>query len=169
MKRLSNRGDAIIEVLLAMALLTSVLFIAWSVTNRATQTLAAARDRTVMVNALKEQAETIKVLWQDDTKYFNNETAYPKSTDLQAEDPCVEPGGNLWHLAVNPDTGVITRVAGARTVGGNDDMRVWVQKVESTVSGELVYNDFYIRGCWNSRVVGGQRSENSQFIVRLNT
>src|SRR5688572_3240690 len=60
MKKLNIKGDTLIEVMLALAILTLLLFTAWGITNRASSISTAARLRVVMTNQLKEQAEILK-------------------------------------------------------------------------------------------------------------
>ena len=166
--KLKNRGDTIIEVLLALALLTSVLFTACGVTNRSTQTLAAARDRTLMVNAAKDQAELIKSLWSKNKEYFNNNSLYPP-TAITNQNPCSQPQANQWHLTVNEESGDIAVQSGVRAVGAEATKSLWVQKVDSTDTTQPRYSDFYVRACWQSQVGGSQKDENTQIILRLNT
>src|SRR5690606_4025240 len=57
---LKQRGDTLVEVILALAVLNAILFISWGITNRSTQQGLNARRRIEMVNLLKEQAELLK-------------------------------------------------------------------------------------------------------------
>lgn len=166
--KLNYRGDTIIEVVLALALLTSVLFTAWGVTNRSTQTLGAARDRTLMVNASKEQAEIIKSLWSENKEYFNNNSLYPP-TNIGNFNPCSQPQASQWHLKVDDNTGDISVQNGISSVGGDASKRLWVQKVDSTDATQPRFTDFYVRACWQSQVGGSQKDENTQILLRLNT
>ena len=172
-----SRGDTIIEVVLSMALLTSILFIAWSITNRSTQIMLAARERIVMVDQVKEQAEIIKAKWATDQTYFNNATSFPPATaGTLNTNPCssstIPPvafsptGGFAWYLTANTTT--ITPQSGVKNVNTDTNKRVWVQKV---AGDDLVvpYTDFYVRACWVNNSGGVQKEENSQIILRLNT
>lgn len=176
MARRSSKGDTIIEVVLAMALLTSVLFIAWGITNRATQVMLAARDRTLMVNAVKEQAEIVKAQWAADTSYFSSAT-YPSSSSISNSNPCstspTDP--NHWYLTVDIETGQVAPVVNeSKAISGDATKLVWIEKVDTIVPStpsapEQRYSDFYVRACWQSQSGGSQRDENTQVLVRLNT
>lgn len=168
-RNISQVGDTIIEVVLSMGLLTSVLFIAWGVTNRATQILATARDRTLMVNSVKEQAEIIKAQWSLDNHYFASATTYPATTITSTlANPCAPSQPNTWYLSVDPVSGAITKSSGTKVIAGDATKKVWVQRENSTGPGPT-YTDFYVRACWQSQVGGGQKDESTQVLVRLNT
>ena len=61
---INNKGDTIVEVLLATTVLSAILFTSWSIVNRASQISMAARQRVYMVDQLKEQAEIIEWIWR---------------------------------------------------------------------------------------------------------
>lgn len=170
-----DRGDTLVEVLLALALLSAVLFISWGVVNRATQIGTAARQRITMVDQLKEQAEIIQLQRDNDPNTFSSKvtTWATATTDPETNispDACnninlTTPGStpNFFHFVTNSSG--VARTAGSKLAARADAGRVWVQYVRNTTDG---YIDFYIRGCW--RTSGGQqRTDNTQFILRLNT
>jgi hypothetical protein len=168
MKFLSQRGDTIIEVVLSMALLTSVLFIAWSITNRASQIILAGSDRIEMVNQIKEQSEIIKSQWSNEDSRAAL-LGYQAAGPLDAN-PCngttsagnfTPTGGNVWYLNAT-DTNV-DKVDTIKTVNDKPSF-VYVQRKDGGPS----YSDFYIRACWNNKSGSIQKQESSQVIVRLN-
>lgn len=165
------RGDTLVEVLLSMALLTLILLTTWGLTNRSTQSGINSRKRIEMVNQLKEQAEILKSKYSDGSL----------PTDLSATIPPIQPSNttgtdipdnpcdSVNFSATNPaassqafhfnDAAVLTS---NRKAVKNNDSYVWLQWVSG--SG---YRDFYVRGCWQT-VGGSQKTDNSQFVVRLN-
>lgn len=172
MKQLNKRGDTIIEVILAMSLLAFVLFSAWAITNRASQLNLTARQRVVMVNQLKEQAELLKALEQSNPAVIKD-TAIISATQISSN-PCddvnlTQPDGSNQPSGVSPmivevDASGKPKITVSKTksVESDDSQRVWVQK-----EAKAGYVDYYIRSCW--RVTGNtQKIDNSQFIVRLN-
>lgn len=166
MRTLSLKGDTIVEVILAMALLTSVLLIAWGTTNRAVQIQQTALDRTTMVNAVKEQAEIIKVKWSKDPHFFDSYTSSVVS-DLIDKDPCKETSyTNAWYLDAGDDS--LDLRTGVKTVNSDTTKHVWVRKVIPNLSSGVPATDFYIRACWQSQVGGGQTDEHTQVLLRLN-
>ncbi|MBP9738482.1 hypothetical protein KBD20_02210 [Candidatus Saccharibacteria bacterium] len=163
-----------------MALLTSIIMIAWSITNRSTQIMLGARERVVMVDQVKEQAEIIKAKWAVDQTYFNNATIFPAVAAGQLNSyPCSSTtappaafsptGGFAWYLTANTTT--ITPQSGVKNVNADTNKRVWVQKVPvaATAPDVVNYTDFYVRACWINNSGGVQTEENTQIILRLNT
>lgn len=163
----NSHGDTIIEVMLAMTLLTSFLFISWGITNKATQIGINSQKRVEMVNAMKEQAEIIKA------EYAKNGYSVDTLIDPVAatntgldKDPCTNDGvagNNTFHFA--NESGNLNKLAQKKLVP-NVENALWVQYKPS--SGSIPdYYDFYIRACWQT-VGSAQNTDNAQFIVRLN-
>lgn len=61
--RKSQRGDTIIEVLLAIAVVSSVLGISYSIMNRNILTLRSNQERTEAAKIAQAQLETLKYTW----------------------------------------------------------------------------------------------------------
>lgn len=178
MKLLNKRGDTIIEVVLAMSLLAFVLFSAWAITNRASQLNLTARQRVVMVNQLKEQAELLKSLYQVDQNALKDAalnattvSANPcNDIDLSKADDAQGAGklNKAMIVALNTSTGKpeVSGPVKTKAVDGDSSQRVWIQKQVPT-GASVGYADFLIRSCW--QVTGNtQKLDNSQFVVRLN-
>ena len=170
-KKLSKRGDTLIEVMLALSVLTLLLMTAWSLTNRATQISTAARIRTNMVNELKSQAEVLKAQHSlsgfaagmagrpsiDEVSIQPNPCSY-FDEDTPMADPSNHPPDSFYYDASGAIEG------GSKVVGGNANSRIWVQKVTNTIDGFI---DFYVQGCWMTS--GGINNlDNSIFVVRRN-
>lgn len=177
MRRLNSRGDTIIEVILAMALLALVLFSSWSITNRASQISLAARQRTVMINQLKEQAELLKALHQaSPEKIYALKNLGPTGVALSTN-PCQDvdttkpdnqqPGSKLTNAFIMRLSGTneLEMSAGSKLVEGEQSQRVWLQR--ELLNTNQGFIDFYVRGCWQT-TGGTQKFDNSQFIVRIN-
>lgn len=172
-RRLNERADTIIEVMLAMGLLTAFLFISWGITNRSTQMSTNARRRVEMVNAMKEQAEVLKALHAQGAPMgalIEDSLPMPDSEDSQ-----VCEGGNMsrafhYKSFLEDDVEEIDRAAGVYQLP-DENNTVWVEyKVDplSDPDNPPEYFDFYVRACWQT--VGSiQNTDNSQFIVRLNS
>lgn len=165
-----QRGDTIIEVVLAASIITLVLFSSWALVNRSTQLSLAARKRIEMVNQIKEQAEIIQGAYADNQQTFNNNLV--TYTDVTPEaTPCDGLNMNLassvpsQSFYFGASGGGIAVSSGFKSVKGDVNSRVWVQRQRNSAGG---YTDYYIRACWLS---GGSRqnTENSQVIVRINS
>lgn len=169
-RRISKKGDTLVETVLAMAILSLVLLTSWGLVNRAVQISLAARKRIEMVNQIKQQAEILKGLYAKDplhqaftTKQLGSGTPRRDATSI-APNPCDDSRGltsfdNAFHMDVDTVAGTVKAVDDVEVI--NTDDKVWVQLVSHPK-----YLDFYIRGCWI--VAGRQAEDNSQVIVRLN-
>ncbi len=171
--KLTNYGDTIIEVMLAMSLLTMILASAWSLTTRVTAISQASIKRTDMVNQLKAQAEMLisaqsaGKLSSFATSTLPFATSAPSSLFNECSqnlwaDGASQPAGNSRHFQLDT-SGNVTQASGADNV--DNTSKLWVVAVQPTSTSGYV--DFYIRGCW--QVSGGHKVSNSQIFLRLNT
>lgn len=67
MKKLYNTGDTIVEVLIAITIISSVLGVAYATMNRASQNARQAQERGVATKLLESQAESLKAKATDNT------------------------------------------------------------------------------------------------------
>lgn len=86
-----QRGDTIVEVLIAIAVITLVLGGAYVTTNRSLQATRAAQERVNALKLAESQMEQIKALAANNpTELFGTTTASPfciaKATGLPVED-----------------------------------------------------------------------------------
>ena len=164
--KISSKGDTIVEVMLAMTLMTAFLFISWGITNKATQTGINSQKRVDMVNAIREQAEVIKAIYARSGyrvgTSLTNTAAVSLARDLGVDACAANPSSVkmfFFDASLNPVTGTKLMPDGSN--------RIWVQyKPEKDSNPD--YYDFYVRACWQT-VGSAQNSDNSQLIVRLNT
>lgn len=175
--RRNQHGDTIIEVMLALALLSAILFTSWAIVNRSTQINLAARKRVEMVNELKEQAEVIKSLHPEIMQQggLQKPDGQPVAPVLNVAadvsfNPCQttrDASGTLvprqaFHINRQGEV-----ADGVRASTGNAQAQVsWVQM--ASVGQADGYFDFYIRACWLAGSGSQQREDSSQIIVRLN-
>lgn len=66
--RLTQTGDTLVEVLIAMVIVSSVLGSAFVVVNRSTQNVRQAQEREEALGLLQGQVERMKVAAKDPTK-----------------------------------------------------------------------------------------------------
>ena len=165
----NQKGDTIIEVLLAMTLLTLILFTSWGLVNRSTQISLAARERVVMVNQVKEQAEILKTKYasvdgklDDLISSINSDIPgdlTTSSTDYQDEF-CTESVTSTGRVGSFHFTPSAKADIPSKKISPSE--WVWIEYVPGTG-----YTDFYIRACWLT-AGGQQKADNTQLIVRLN-
>lgn len=190
LRRLNNRGDTIIEVMLALGLLSLILMSAWALTNRVTIISQSTTKRIDMVNQLKAQAEmltseqnrrtTTNPLVGDGSKpdtlinsgsYVSSDTSalMPLATQCQSglwQTPVVNDiSAKAFYLTppTNPADGIASQPH-ASNPGGDTTSKMWIEAY-NTEPGSV---DFYIRGCWqtNSNATG---VSNAEIFLRLNT
>lgn len=178
----NQRGDTIVEVLLATALLSGILFTSWSIVNRASQISLAARQRVAMVDQLKEQAEIITSYYSANggkaavsQGKFGSETMNATGNSSIQDNPCdasrasatletngVDPVGSYYF-----DTdATLENQMKSINVDAYDNAKVWVQRVP--VGSPVQAYDYYIQACWLSSGGGTQKEDNTKIIVRLN-
>lgn len=181
---MNKRGDTIVEVLLATALLSAILFGSWAIVNRASQISLAARQRVYMVDQLKEQAEIIKAYYAApggragiSAGTFGADPAPAVLVSEVNDNPCDSTRDNATKeinatlpassFYFDSDAKLKSQM---KSVDSFDNARVWVQRVETenTTNPAASYNDFYIQACWLSTGGGEQKEDNSKLIVRLN-
>jgi hypothetical protein len=119
-----------------------------------------------MVNQLKEQAEILK------TKYAENNG---KLTGLGVEITGSSADVNYDKAFCTETTDISSQSNSfsfdekAMASGGpktTDGQAVWINNGGGS-AGTSGYTDFYVRGCWLT-IGGNQKTDNAQFIVRLN-
>lgn len=171
-RKIDSRGDSLVEVMLAIAVLSFSIATAWATVNRALQINLTARQRVVMVNALKEQAEILNAHYAASSLrplvLGSGTISSVNSANITSSIP-VNPCGNMQSDgSVTPsqafyfnDNAQIT--SGVKnSVGNYQESYAWIQRADGAG-----YVDFYIRACW--RTTGGAETlDSSHFIVRLN-
>lgn len=183
--RLDQRGDTLIEVMLATVVLTIVLAGAYTIANRSTRINQTSVERTEVANQLAEQAEVLRAMrdlhdgtaastWSDIVTAANASTV----TTLDCtENPATN---NAFYLSLDPGSfgepnalvrggGVPLGQADDAYPGTDDIADVWIvaqaspnDTVGSTLDDQY---EFHIRGCWEG--IGGVNDQRSEIIFRL--
>jgi Tfp pilus assembly protein PilV len=155
----AQRGDTIVEVLLATVVISIVIVGAYTLTNRATRINQTAIERTTATNLVKQQIEFIRGMhtygrsdaaWQEiETNYAANvQPSYALCEPTSGSDPfkADTAGGYNDANTVNDYT-----ADGAL-------FQVWAEAYQASPS----YIDIHVRACWigigNSGDLGMQRS-----------
>jgi hypothetical protein len=184
LKNIGQKGDTIVEVLLAMTVLSGILFTSWSIVNRASQISLASRQRVFMVDKLKEQAEIINSYYGVTDgranvsigKLGNVQTTSVPQTSI-ASNPCAAVQDAVTREFTTPVVGSFyfnnsaVATAGVREVSTFGNAVIWIQRVPVNESGDASpeYNDFYIQSCWIAPGGNVQKEDNSKIVVRLNS
>lgn len=186
----SQQGDSLVEVLLSLAVLSLVILISWTIVNRAANINLAARQRVVMVNALREQAEILQARYEDEgtRAALISESGGGDNPPIALSDsysnniiagipanPCAQKDATGAPIPSSPFyyNDEAAQTSGIKEdVGGYQNAYLWIQKrvaQETSPHQEKgKYVDFYIRACWQSSSGGVQTEDSSNFVVRLN-
>lgn len=186
-KKSSERGDTLIEVLLAMAILSAIIVGAITMMNRGHAIARDSLERSQVTALMTEQAEMLRYvrdsydpsetgplvppasLWEDLT---NNWTA-------NAEDAGCKANANPFYLrkTLNPSGQVEPEIVDfdESTIDSGSSNYVethakpgsglWVEAEPPAGAGGVEYIDFYIKGCWSPSGEGPQQE--AKTIVRL--
>ncbi len=88
----SERGDTIIEVLIAVAVVSSVLAISYSIMNRNLQTLRDNQERSEASKLAQAQIERLKTAWE-------NSSTPASFAGLDGQSFCMTPAGTPQALS----------------------------------------------------------------------
>ena len=163
--RIGNKGDTIVEVLLATVVISVVIAGAYALTNRATRINQTALERTNVSNAMREQIELVRGartagadtdVWQAiSARAINSPPDY--ST-------CASPSSAFF---IDPTLNDYYNSSFVQSYGGainyNGLFRVWIEAFQpSSNSG---YIDFHVRSCWEG--IGGEHEQNASLVMRI--
>lgn len=173
MARRKEQGDTIVEVLLALAIVSAIAVGAIALMTRAMNTALNALERSQVRSGLVEQAELLRYI-RDSYARTDAKNQYPANlwSDIRAKDvsapqsdPC-SPGSEPFYINT---TDISTVSVDDYDFSGDPDtyarpgegMWVEAQFVDSSVD----YVDFYIKACW--RPVGSGAQQQASTVVRL--
>lgn len=184
----AERGDTLVEVTVAMAVLGLMLAASLAVINRGLMGVSNAVERTSVRASLSSQAELLRYVFDDPV---TNEETYKKilgrtkPNNNLGQNGC-EIGGGGFYLSVNNKTGTppveIHELdsAGINKLAGNvygqpeagDDKRVsrgiWIEGDKHDVQGDMPgYIDFYVRACWTPHAAQQPGSGRMESNVRV--
>lgn len=181
---MSQRGDTIVEVLMATVVLSIVLAGAFTLSNKAIQTGQSSLERTEAVNVIRDYAEALRFIHTTEVDGYND--VWSKLISLNGPKPnysgdayCAPTESsqplylNFSELDDSPDANVMiddfsieTNESGqlkyAEATDGRDDLfAVWFE-VYDTSQGVV---DIHIRACWDT--LGGHTADRVGSVLRL--
>ena len=165
-----NRGDTLVEVMLATAVLSLVLAGAFSITNKATRVNQSANERTQVSNLMQREAELLRASKDADSAVFWAAINTGRLTSTENTSPCDISSGNgnpsdeAFYTEDNLTISDITLASGNQMLDyePNDLFDVWVEAVNGPAG---TYTDFFIYGCWEG--IGGEVAQSSGLVMRL--
>ena len=187
-KRQAERGDTLVEVTVAMAVLGLMLAASLAVINRGLMGVSNAVERTSVRASLSSQAELLRYVFDDPV---TNKEAYEWILDHTGSNVSLgqngcEIFGGGFYLSVNNKTGtppveiheldsvdtnkLANNVYGQPEAG--DDKRVsrgiWIEGDKHGVqNGMPGYIDFYVRACWTPHAAQQPGSGRMESNVRV--
>jgi len=166
MSRLKQRGDTLVEVMLATAVLSLVLAGAFTLANRATRLSQTANERTQVSNLMQRQAELIRAAYdKPDSGFLNSIKPLSKENQNFCDlDKGSNPQDNSFYMAEENNKVVLKELkidnGKIKDANPNDLFDIWVEPV---AKDQVI--DFYVYACWEG--IGGEARQNSGLVVRL--
>jgi type II secretory pathway pseudopilin PulG len=188
LKRAQERGDTLVEVLLAFAILSLVTVSAFAVMNRGVGEAQNALERSQVRTYATQQVELATYLRDQYTQALangGNVSGYPANlwgaikvraaaaTAVTAVDECSSVMGNSFYLTRNSVTNVIelNSFSSGNLVTptiARPGSGMWVEPVASTSTGHAAYQkyiDLYVKSCWDP--AAGSVKQTLSTVVRL--
>ena len=174
-----QRGDTLIEVLLAFSIFTLVAISTFALMNRGINTAQQSLETTLVRQQLDSQAELLRFI-HDTNPAIWNEIIKDSNLATSAGSACYDnlPTGNAFFAAM--PSGSLGRVALSNTTyaqpmttskidytagGKSEGIWVYAVKVNDNDSSNPIAYDMHIRACWES--VGSGPKSTLGTIVRL--
>ena len=190
-KKRAERGDTLVEVTVAMAVLGLMLAASLAVINRGLMGVSNAVERTSVRASLSSQAELLRYVFDDPV---TNKATYKeilKRTKPNAslgQEGC-KIGGGGFYLSVNNKTGtppveiheldpaktkqltdnVYGQPEAGRIGNSNKSQGIWIEgdKHDGQQNGMPGYIDFYVRACWTPHAAQQPGSGRMESNVRV--
>lgn len=173
-----QRGDTLVEVMLATVIMSIVVTASFALINRASRINQVSSERSDAANAMQTQAEILRLLRD---KSFNSEAE--DITWQQIKDDRVLPGdgqsnneclaflrGETDNLTgsgafyIDPNTQEVTDFNSSQPANFNDLHYVWIEAFQPTGASDN-YINFYVHACWQGP--GGTGPQQASLIYRL--
>ncbi len=186
----AERGDTLVEVTVAMAVLGLMLAASLAVINRGLMGVSNAVERTSVRASLSSQAELLRYVFDDPV---TNKEAYKWILDHTGSNVSLgqngcEIGGGGFYLSVNNKTGtppveiheldpagtteLANNVYGQPEAGhignSNKSQGIWIEGDKHDAQGDMPgYIDFYVRACWTPHAAQQPGSGRMESNVRV--
>ena len=164
-----EKGDTLVEVMLATAVLSLVLAGAFSISNKATRFNQNANERTQVSNLIQREAELIRASFRDDPGNLwgsvdtLDTTINPNYCDLATGHNAINTKAFYMDDSLN-----VNIVPGTPLTGDDataDNFLVWVEATQDTVNAAPRFTDFYVYACWDG--IGGEGIQRTGLVMRL--
>ncbi len=185
----AERGDTLVEVTVAMAVLGLMLAASLAVINRGLMGVSNAVERTSVRASLSSQAELLRYVFDDPV---TNKEAYKWILDHTGSNVSLgkngcEIGGGGFYLSVSNVVGappvemhklnqadtnnLANNVYGQPEAAGDNkgnSLGIWIEGDKHDVQGDMPgYIDFYVRACWTPHAAQQPGSGRMESNVRV--
>lgn len=187
----TERGDTLVEVTVAMAVLGLMLAASLAVINRGLMGVSNAVERTSVRASLSSQAELLRYVFDDPV---TNKDVYDKilsrtqPNNNLGQKGCEIGNNSGFYLSVNNKTGtppvemheldsadtahLTNNVYGQPEAGDNNgngvSQGIWIEGDKHDVQGDMPgYIDFYVRACWTPHAAQQPGSGRMESNVRV--
>lgn len=164
-KSRAERGDTLVEVTVAMAVLGLMLAASLAIINRSLMGVSNAVERTSIRASLNTEVELLRYIFDDQVTNKNlvDDIVSKTKSDLKVESRGCEIGTNSFTLydtgnqaepvaknELTPDDKVAERVGGKPGISRQGQHNgIWIEGDKHDVQGDMPgYIDFYVRACW---------------------
>lgn len=164
-----QRGDTLVEVMLAIAVLGVVVVGCMSIMNRSNRNILDAIERTAVRTDINSQTEmlnyardhhAISTLWNNiKSRSVTNANSIGGSCQKNSNSFYLYRSGGSVVMKYGSD---ILDASSSRAVPGKG---LWVDAVIVEANNEVPYLDFYIKACWTR--LGSNVKASSSTVVRL--
>lgn len=164
-----QRGDTIVEVLLATVIISAVIAAAYSLTNRATRFNQTSVERTKVANLMREQVELVRgartaagggssSVWDDIM-----DAASAGSPVYKDDAPC-DPttGTTTFYISTANTFESYDKGNPFQDAHSSDIFAIWL---EAYLGPSDDYIDVHARACWEG--IGGEATQRSAIVLRL--
>lgn len=173
----SQRGDTIVEVIVACAVFAMVTVSSFAIMQRGTSLAYDALERTEVRLQLNAQIETLQYIRDGYIANKVNSATYNEAADLwtnivskdaettePATDFCLDPASVPSSAFYISDGRAIMNSFQASDGLPQPGQGIWIQRVNSPSGAAVKYYDFYVMSCWPS-TTSTQQTMSS--VVRL--
>lgn len=185
----AERGDTLVEVTVAMAVLGLMLAASLAVINRGLMGVSNAVERTSVRASLSSQAELLRYVFDDpvtNQKVYDKILSRTKPNNSLGQNGCEIGNNSGFYLSVNNKTGtppveiheldsaktqqLTDNVYGQPEAGDNKGFSrgIWIEGDKHDAQGDMPgYIDFYVRACWTPHAAQQPGSGRMESNVRV--
>ena len=167
LREISQRGDTLVEVMLALSVLSMVVVGCMNIMNQSNLQMMDAVERTAVRSSINSQTELLNYVRDHAAESSAwNEIMTKSAANTNAVDANCTSNDNSFYLsASNGSVSVLSgggKNSSGKAVPGNG---VWIDAANVANGEQVPYVDFYVKACWTRFASDAQAS--STTVIRL--